>query len=65
MEAKITAWHEATACTWCEKEKEGVTVDFNDGFIHDAALCWSCLERAVKVRARKDSKPASKTTKGE
>ena len=65
IEAKITAWHEVVSCTWCEKEKEGVTVDFNDGFIQEAPLCWSCLERAVKVRARKDAKPASKTAKGE
>ena len=65
MEAKITAWHEVVSCTWCEKEKAGVTVDFNDGFIHEAPLCWSCLERAVKVHARKDSKHASKTSKGE
>ena len=65
MEAKITAWHENASCTWCEKEREAVTVDFNDGFIQDAPLCWACLERAVKVRARKDAKSLPKSAKGE
>ena len=65
MEVKLTAWHESANCTWCEQNREAITVDFGDGFLHEAPLCWPCLERAVKVRARKDAKPLPKSAKGE
>ena len=55
MDAKITAWHEQDLCTWCEKERECVTVDFGDGFIRQAPLCWGCLQNAVKVRSKQDA----------
>lgn len=50
MQAIITAWHESAHCTWCEQEKEAVTVDFGDGFIRSTPLCWKCLNQAVRVR---------------
>ena len=55
MDAKITAWQEQDLCTWCEKERECVTVDFGDGFIRQAPLCWSCLQNAIKVRSKQDA----------
>ena len=52
MNVVLAAWHEQENCTWCERTKECVTVDFGDGFIRNAALCWKCLQKAVKVRNR-------------
>lgn len=55
MNVNLSGWHDETECTWCEKNKECVTADFGDGFIQKAALCWSCLTKAVRVRARQAS----------
>ncbi len=56
MDVKLTALKESDACTWCERTKECVTADFGDGFIRNAPLCWKCLQKAVRVRNRQDSK---------
>ncbi len=56
MDVKLTSWHETINCTWCEKDREAVTVDFADGFLRHTPLCWSCLQKAIKVRNRQ---PAS------
>ena len=66
MNVTLTAWHETETCLWCEKSKECVTADFGDGFIRGAALCWRCLQKAVKVRSRQQgasatARPAGKT----
>ncbi len=55
MTVQLTAWHEQVQCTWCEKTKEGVTASFEDGFLQNASLCWSCLQKAVRVRARSEA----------
>lgn len=46
--------HEQQQCGWCEKEKEAVTVTFADGFLKEAPLCWSCLQKAIRVRSRQE-----------
>ena len=63
MEIRITAWHESATCTWCEKQKEAINTDFADGFLHDAILCWRCLEKAVKVRSRQPNTPTAAKSK--
>ena len=52
MNVSLTAWHSEQACTWCEKQKECVSVSFDDGFLKNAPLCWGCLQKAVRVRSR-------------
>ena len=52
MHVTLSDYHESIACAWCEKDKEGVTVCFDDGFLKDLPVCWSCLQKAVKVRSR-------------
>ena len=52
MRVTLTAWHENDSCTWCERTKECVTVDFADGFLTSAPLCWRCLQKSVRVRNR-------------
>ena len=65
MNVSLTAWHEKQNCAWCEKEKEAVSVSFEDAFLKDAPLCWGCLQKAVRVRNRQEqarppaTKPAS------
>ncbi|QDT45171.1 hypothetical protein Pan241w_52900 [Gimesia alba] len=64
MNVTITQYHSTETCTWCEKNKECVTTDFDDGFIGKAPLCWSCLQKAIKVRSRQaGSKSAESETK--
>jgi len=58
MNISISEHHTSETCTWCEKTKECVTADFNDAFIGKAAMCWSCLQKAIKVQSRKESNPA-------
>lgn len=57
MNVSLTAWHDSSTCTWCEKEKECVTANFGDGFIRESDLCWTCLKKAMKVRARQAQQP--------
>lgn len=54
MHVTLTGWHETQSCTWCEKQKECVSVTFEDGFLKQAPLCWSCLQKAVRVRNRQE-----------
>ena len=54
MQATLTAHHESATCSWCEKTKECVTVEFTDGFLRRGELCWPCLHKAIKVRARQE-----------
>lgn len=63
MQVTLTAWHEQHRCTWCDKEKEGVTATFSDGFLTDAPVCWSCLAKAVKVRSRQAKPPEPRSSK--
>ena len=35
-----------------------VTADFGDGFIRNAPLCWKCLQKAVRVRNRQETRPS-------
>ena len=54
MKALLTAWHESASCLWCEKNRECVSVDFGDGFLTRATMCWQCVQKAVKVRAQQE-----------
>ncbi|MEZ6128960.1 MAG: hypothetical protein R3C59_09775 [Planctomycetaceae bacterium] len=58
MQVLISDWKEECTCLWCSKEKECVTVTIDGGFLRAAALCWHCLQNAVRVRCRQ-SAPAS------
>ena len=57
MKTLITAWHDNAECVWCEKEKETVSVEFGDGFLTNSKICWRCLQKAIRVRARNRTKP--------
>jgi hypothetical protein len=59
MTVTLTTYHEKATCTWCEREKECVTVNFDDAFLQNTPLCWKCLQKAVKVRNRQPTTPAS------
>ncbi len=55
MQVTISHWHEQETCSWCEKSRDCVTTEFDDGFLKNVELCWSCLAQAVKVRSRSES----------
>jgi len=40
MRAIISAFHESTHCMWCKRETEGVTVEFEGGFLQRDSICW-------------------------
>jgi len=61
MQVTLIGWQESHACTWCEKEKECVSVTFEDGFLKQSPLCWSCLQKAVKVRSRQQDASPTKS----
>lgn len=52
MHVILSSFSPSAPCAWCEREKETVTADFGDGFIRSAALCWRCLQKAVRVHQR-------------
>lgn len=60
MKALISQWNAVETCVWCEKDKECVTVEFGDGFLRNSALCWRCLQKAVRVRAQQSPARPSK-----
>lgn len=68
MNVQITDWTDKQSCLWCSKERECVTVDFDDSFLQKAPLCWPCLQNAIRVRSRqsletqKAGKPNSSTS---
>jgi len=57
MHVTLSEWRESASCGWCEKDKECVSVSFDDGFLKQATLCWTCLQKAVKVRSRQEEPP--------
>lgn len=57
MQVTITEWHESAECSWCEKSKDCVTTEFDDGFLHNVELCFACFQQAIKVRSRQKTKP--------
>ena len=57
MQAIITEFHDKTTCTWCERETEGVTVEFEQGFLEKSALCWRCLQQATRVHHKQTRPP--------
>jgi hypothetical protein len=63
MKALISAYNEAAKCTWCERENEGVTVEFDGSFLKKGPLCFKCLQQAVKVHHKqaKSTKPTAAT----
>ena len=54
MRAIISEYHESTSCTWCERNTEGVTVEFDGGFLQKGALCWKCLQQATRVHHKQN-----------
>jgi len=55
MQATITSYNEGETCTWCEKQNEGVTVEFDDGFLNKGPLCFKCLQQAIRVHHKQNS----------
>lgn len=51
---EITEYHESASCTWCDRTKECVTVEFDDGFPAKGPMCWSCLQKSVRARNRQE-----------
>lgn len=57
MHVHLTTWHDSATCVWCEKSKECVTANFQDGFVKNSPLCWKCLAKSVKVRSQQEASP--------
>lgn len=55
MQATISAFYESDTCTWCEKQSEGVTVEFDNGFLQKGRLCFKCLQQAIRVHHKQNS----------
>jgi hypothetical protein len=53
-EVSITEYHESTSCNWCDRTKECVTVEFEDGFLSKGPMCWPCLQKSVRARNRQE-----------
>jgi hypothetical protein len=49
MRAVITHFNESAHCLWCNRMAEGVTIEFDDGFLQKGPLCWRCLQQATRV----------------
>ncbi|NQV26372.1 MAG: hypothetical protein HQ518_18610 [Rhodopirellula sp.] len=65
MQIQISDWAETDTCLWCSKDKESVTVTFDEGFLSAATLCWHCLQNAVRVcRQRQAADDESSETSG-
>ena len=60
MQAVISEYHSSAKCTWCEKETEGVTVEFDGGFLQRGSLCWKCLQQATRVHHKQGATGESK-----
>jgi hypothetical protein len=45
----MTQFNESAHCLWCNRMAEGVTVEFDDGFLQKGPLCWRCLQQATRV----------------
>lgn len=60
MKVTLSEFHEAASCTWCEREIESVSATFESGFLTDAPMCWKCLQKAVRVYHRQQTKSRSK-----
>lgn len=61
MRALISEYNEAKKCMWCERDNEGVTVDFGESFLSKGPLCFKCLQQAVKVHHKQDKTTKTKT----
>jgi hypothetical protein len=61
MQVTITGCDEQQPCVWCDHTKEVIEVTFDDGFLEKGHLCWRCLQRAVRVRSRKEDNGTPKT----
>lgn len=59
MKAMISGYHKSTTCEWCEKSNEAVTIEFERGFLKQSALCFRCLQQAIRVH-HKQSTPTEK-----
>jgi len=57
MKALISAYHEKANCSWCEKEHEAVTIEFDNGFLKKGPLCWKCLQQATRVHHKQQAAP--------
>ena len=61
MKALVTAYHQSSTCTWCEKTSEAITVQFDGGFLQTSELCFRCFQQATRVH-HKQSGAAPKTS---
>ena len=49
MRIVISEYHDNISCTWCNRSAEGVTAEFDGGFLQKGPLCWRCLQQAARV----------------
>ena len=55
MHVIISDVHASESCTWCSRDAEGVTVEFDGDFLKKGPLCWKCLQQAVRVHHRQST----------
>ena len=48
----ISQWHDSSDCNWCDRTKECVTAEHEDGFLSKGPMCWACLRNSVQARSR-------------
>jgi hypothetical protein len=61
MRAVISHYHDAALCTWCNRNAEGVTIEFDGGFLQKGPLCWKCLMQAARVHHMQMNQHGQKT----
>jgi len=49
MLGQLTKYNDADTCNWCEKEAEGITVEFAGNFLQKGHFCFKCFQQAVRV----------------
>ncbi len=55
MQVLISKFSESDECQWCNRNTEGVTAEFESGFLKRGHLCWKCLQRSTRVYATQNS----------
>lgn len=51
MKVIISKFSAADQCQWCNRNVEGVTAEYEKGFLARGHLCWKCLQRSTRVYA--------------
>ena len=65
MLGQIAEYASSKKCEWCEKEAEGLVVEFAGNFLQKGHLCFKCFQQAVRVHHKQQHPQESNRTKKE